>query len=146
MRTLILVVLFAFVSTNAALSRPDNTVPSGESTTELYNKGKALHLQERYAEAVVYLRRAAELGSTAAQSDLGSCYYYGEGVPKSYPEALKWFRKAAEQGHAHAQYSIGWQYYYGQGVTQNYSEAIAWYGKAAAQGDADDLIEGAFKK
>ena len=107
MRTLILVVLFAFATANAALSRPENLSPRDESTTELYNKGKALHLQERYAEAIVYLRRAAEQGSATAQSDLGGCYYYGEGVPKDYVEALVWFRRAAEQGHAHAQYSIG---------------------------------------
>ena len=55
------------------------------------------------AEAVKWVRRAAEQGYPQAQVKLGVMYEYGLGVPKDMDEARKWYRKAADQGHAEAQ-------------------------------------------
>lgn len=79
-------------------------------------------------------RRAAELGYAAAQTNLGSMYVNGQGVPQDYNKAIAWYRKAAEQGFATAQYNLGVIYEKGQGVPQNIWQAIEWYRKAAEQG------------
>ena len=63
-------------------------------------------------------REAAEQGDAEAQSNLGVCYYFGEGVKKDKKEAVKWFRKAAEQGNALAQSSLGKCYDNGDGVKE----------------------------
>jgi TPR repeat protein len=81
-------------------------------------------------------RMSAEQGDADAQSNLGTNYYYGIGVPQDYKEAAKWYRKSAEQGHAMAQNHLGFMYSNGEGVPQDYKEAVKWYRKSAEQGDA----------
>ncbi|OQY55555.1 MAG: hypothetical protein DRR08_02820 [Candidatus Parabeggiatoa sp. nov. 2] len=82
------------------------------------------------------LRQAAELGYVAAQFQLGTAYYTGQGVPQDFQEAVKWYRKVAEQGFAVAQHNLGVAYSKGEGVPQNYEKAFGWYRKAAEQGDS----------
>ena len=89
-----------------------------------------------YAEAVKWLRKAAEQGNASGQSFLGYMYQYGLGVSKDYAEAVKWYRKSAEQGYAGGQNGLGYMYQYGLGVSKDYSEAVKWYRKSAEQGDA----------
>ena len=89
-----------------------------------------------YSEAVKWYSKAAELGHTFAQNNLGVCYCNGLGVTKDYFEAVKWYRKAAEQGDMDAQNNLGVCYQKGEGVPQDYSEAVKWYRKAAEQGHA----------
>jgi TPR repeat protein len=85
---------------------------------------------------IAQLRAKAEKGDAAAQFDLGSCYYYGDGVPQDLAEAVKWSRKAAEQGHVEAQFNLAVCYEHGQGVAQDFTEAVRWYRKSAEQGMA----------
>ena len=106
------------------------------SPEEIYQNGLEHYDKQNYAEAVKWIRKAAEQGFAAAQNNLGECYYYGQGVTKDYYEAVKWYRKAAEQGYATAQCNLGYCYDKGQGVTQDYYEAVKWYRKAAEQGHA----------
>ena len=40
-------------------------------------------------------------------TDLGVCYYNGDGVKKDFVEAVKWYRLAADQGYADAQCNLG---------------------------------------
>ena len=75
-------------------------------------------------------------GDAAAQSYLGYCYYFGNGVNQSYTEAVKWYQKAADQGNAVAQFALGLCYDNGNGVNQSYTEAVKWYQRAADQGNA----------
>ena len=103
---------------------------------EIYQKGKSLYYQKRYAEAIPFIREAAEKGYAEAQFRLGWCYRNGYGLTKSDTEAVKWYRKAAEQGHAQAQTNLGFCYKHGLGVAKNYTEAAKWYRKAAEQGNA----------
>ena len=42
-------------------------------------------------------RKAAEQGEASAQEELGTAYFFGDGVQRDHSEAAKWFRKAAEQ-------------------------------------------------
>ena len=89
-----------------------------------------------YAEAVKWLRKAAEQGNASGQSFLGYMYQYGYGVSQDYAEAVKWYRKSAEQGNASGQNNLGYMYEKGYGVSKDYTEALKWYRKSAEQGDA----------
>src|SRR4029077_8146507 len=86
------------------------------------------------AEALKWLRKAAEHDEPNAQFLLGLNYRWGNGVPKDVAEGLAWIRKAAHQGHLDAQYELGSIYSYGSEVPQNDVEARKWYAWAADQG------------
>ena len=79
----------------------------------------------------------AEKGEAEGQSNLGICYFKGEGVAKDFVQAAAWFRKAADQGFAPAQTLLGHAYFNGEGVQQDQSQAVSWYRKAAEQGLAE---------
>ena len=89
------------------------------------------------AEAVKWLRKAAERNHARAISGLGCCYYFGQGVTKDYLEAVNWFRKAAEQNEDLAQYNLGDCYRLGEGVEKNLTEAYKWM-CLAKEHDNDD--------
>ncbi len=74
----------------------------------MYERGQGV--PQDYAEAVKWLRKAAEQGHAKAQFNLGLMYRKGQGVPQDYAKALQWFRKAAEQGVAKAQFNLGLMY------------------------------------
>jgi uncharacterized protein len=84
-----------------------------------------------YAEAVDWLRKAADLGHAVAQCNLGFAYTNGRGVDKDDAQAVLWYRKAAEQGQADAQRSLGEMCAKGLGVSQDYIEAYKWTNLAA---------------
>ena len=67
------------------------------------------------AEAVKWLRKAAEQGDALGQYGLGFMYANGHGVPRDDAEAAKWSRKAAEQGLASAQFVLGYIFENGRG-------------------------------
>ncbi len=82
------------------------------------------------------LREQAEQGDAVAQTELGSRYYSGRGVPQDDAKATRWIRLAAEQGHAPAQYDLGLLYFRSRGVRGDDTAAAAWYRRAAEQGFA----------
>ncbi len=92
---------------------------------------------EKYAQAAVWYRKAAEQGLAEAQHDLGAMYLTGRGVAKDEVQAIAWYRKAAEQDLAYSQYALGIAYSEGAGVVEDYAQAVAWYRKAAEQGFAN---------
>ena len=96
--------------------------------------GQALDLHGEYQEAVKWLRSAADQGYDAAQTTLGSEYFWGHGVEKDYKKAVYWWRKAADQGQGEAQALLGAAYYKGYGVSPDENEAVVWLEKAAQQG------------
>jgi len=113
-----------------------------EPTTaeEQYSLGLAYYygkgVLKDYAEAVKWIRKAAEQGHAHAQYSLGYAYDKGKGVLKDYAEAVKWFRRAAEQGNVGAQYTLGNAYLSGEGVGKDQVEGVQWLRKAAEKGNA----------
>ncbi len=57
--------------------------------------------RDDYATALKELRALAEQGDASAQTNLGSMYENGRGVPQDDKEAVRWYRLAAVQGLAH---------------------------------------------
>lgn len=45
------------------------------------------------------------------QSELGDCYYQGDGLSADIEKALDKFKQAAQKGSLRAQYDLGWYYY-----------------------------------
>lgn len=97
---------------------------------------KGQHVEQNYAEAAKWHRKAAEQGHAAAQRSLAELYEVGQGVPLDPTEAARLFRQAAEQGDVVAQYSLAVLYVMGKGVGRDIPEAVKWYRQAAEQGDA----------
>ena len=105
------------------------------SIEELKKKGNDYFDAEKYAEALPYYTKAAELGDAHCQCNLGFLYDLAKGVAQDYAEAVKWYRKAADQGNEYAQCNLGYMYEKARGVKQDYAEAMKWYRKAADQGN-----------
>ena len=84
------------------------------------------------AQAVVWIRRAAEQGHLTSQTMLGMLYNDGRGVPQSFAQAAAWYRKAAEQGDEVGQAMLGGLYEDGR-LTLNLEDAYFWVSLAAAQ-------------
>jgi len=89
---------------------------------------------QNYAQAAVWLGKAAYQGNAMAQLLLGLLHTLGKGVPQDYSKAAILFRQAADQGNATAEDALGVSYENGLGVLKDYSQAAAWYRKAAEQG------------
>jgi TPR repeat protein len=85
------------------------------------------------AEAVKWLRKAADQDSALAERYLAEMYFKGRGVPADNEEAAKWLRMAAEHGDAQSQYNLGVLYTQGLGVPRSLKEAANWMRKAAEQ-------------
>lgn len=70
----------------------------------IYAEGDGV--EQDFAEAAKWYRKAAEQEYHFAQYLIGSMYKEGKGVPRDYEEAVKWFRKAADQGSVDARLEL----------------------------------------
>ena len=86
-----------------------------------------------YQTALEIWEPLAEQGDANAQTNLGTMYSKGDGVPQDDVKAAEWFRKAAEQGYPAGQHYLGFMYASGKGVPLDYVSAYAWFALAAAQ-------------
>lgn len=100
----------------------------------IYASGNGI--EQDYAKAALWYRKAAEQGHAAAQTALAELHEAGQGVPHDEAEAARWYRRAAEQGHVGGQYALAVLYVMGKGVPRNIAEAVQWYRRAADQGNA----------
>lgn len=67
-------------------------------------------------------------------TNLGECYYHGEGVKRDRVEAARLYRQAAELGYAAAQGNLAEMLSTGEGVVKDEEEAAQWFGAAATGG------------
>jgi len=86
------------------------------------------------AEALKWLRKAADQDNALGERYLAEMYFKGRGVPADSSEAAKWLRMAAEQGDAQSQHNLAVLYTQGEGVPRNLKDAADWMRKAADQG------------
>lgn len=63
---------------------------------------------QSYEEATKWYKKAAKLGDSYAQRQLGRRYREGKGIRKNIPNAIKWFQRSGENGDSSAWYSLGW--------------------------------------
>ena len=84
-----------------------NHIPTGlvNSVASLRaNGGQDLH-------TALLIMKMFESSNSELQSELGDCYYQGDGLSESIEKALDMFQKAAQKGSLRAQYDLGWYYY-----------------------------------
>ncbi len=94
-------------------------------------QGGDVGVQQDYAEAVRWYRKAAIQGNGMAQMALGMMYFEGQGVTRSYETAFTWLKPAAEQGEPLAQVSLGTMYEAGDVVPRDFIQAYMWFSLAA---------------
>jgi|MDSW01.1.fsa_nt_gb hypothetical protein len=81
------------------------------------------------------LVKMANNGNATAQTELGSLYERGIGMPRNPEDALMWYQLAAKQGNSLAEFHIGSLYERGSGVQKNFEKAVYWYEKASNKGN-----------
>ncbi|UDL07000.1 SEL1-like repeat protein [Marinobacter sp. CA1] len=87
-------------------------------------------VNQNYALAADYYRRAHQLGFARSTNNLGYLYLQGRGVPKDPEKAITLFREAAEKDVPQASYSLGIVYE----NRENYELARGHFKKAALEG------------
>src|SRR5215467_5458681 len=144
----VVLVLVTAIGVMRSIQKPSPTSPAPAPSLQtdsakaaaLFEKGEQYYygrgVEQNYAKAAEWYRKAADQGVADAQARLGVMYAYGQGVPNNDTEAVKWYRKAADQGDADAQTRLGCMYENGRGVPKDDAEAVKWFRKAADQGDA----------
>lgn len=103
---------------------------------EYYAEGVSLNNKFKYAEAIVPLQKAVEMGSIDAAYYLGMMYLHYEDATKGFSLILK----AAEQGYKDAVFQVAELYYTGAGTTKDKEKAKMWYQKASALGDPNAKV------
>jgi TPR repeat protein len=104
-----------------------------------YLEGEKAYEGKDFIAAMDWFTKAANKGNGFAMYEIGSMYYYGEGVTDDDTKAMEWFRKAADKGIADAMYEIGYMYHFGFGVTEDETKAMEWLRKAADKGNVDAM-------
>lgn len=90
--------------------------------------------QERFEEAVGYLKQGSEQGDARCDYRLGMMMLSGQGVERDVAAARKLLFNAASEGILKAQLELGRLFSRGEGVTKNPGRAVFWYRKAADAG------------
>ena len=130
---------FQMVEKCAYLMQLHDQAEQGSSDAQ-YNLGLCYFygdgVEEDFAQAAEWFRRAAEQGLAEAQSNFGVCCQR-KGTEEGFAQAAEWFRRAAEQGHPEAQYNLALSYYNGDGVNKDLVQAAEWFRRAAEQGLAN---------
>ena len=91
--------------------------------------------QAALADALRWLKAAAEGGDPQAQLQLGTMYQEGSGLIEDYEEAARWLREAAQRGVTDAMVRLGGMSLAGEGVSKDPVEAYVWLNLAAARGE-----------
>ena len=76
--------------------RFEESIERGDPQAE-FRRGYGYYTDEKYQDAVVWFRKAAEHGQVDAQFALGKMYLEGKGVARDAVQAALWLEKAAEQ-------------------------------------------------
>ena len=107
----------------------------------LYEHGQGV--DRNLSTSIAWLEKAAVLGDSRGQFQLGMAYEKGLGVKKDLHEAAKWLEKAAEQNDGRAQFNLGVMFAtnFGQGIMTSSQEqrkqAISWLEKAKENSTED---------
>lgn len=78
-------------------------------------------------EGVAALQRAAEAGDVAAQEELATHYFIGDGAPFSQEKAFYWYGRAAAQNSHYGLYNLGHAYEFGTGVAPDIHQSAHYF-------------------
>ena len=98
---------------------------------EWIKKGMEFWEKKDYEHAVECFREGDKAGELDCTTNLGICYYWGQGVEADLQKSAFYNEKAAKGGIPMAMFDTGMNYEHGLGVSQNIEKAIYWFEKAA---------------
>ena len=78
----------------------------------LFAKAGEYHAKEDLEGMIPWLEKAAELGHIQAKTNLGLCYFFGNGTEQNYEQAFELFEVAASANDQTAKYYFGLCYLY----------------------------------
>ena len=101
-----------------------------------------LNRDQKYSDAVVWFRKAAEKGDTRGKAEfwLGVYYEEGDGVLTDPQEAFRWYSKAAEKNYLAAIENLAIMYVGGEGVSRDYSKAMQLYQRSVEMGSEKGML------
>jgi tetratricopeptide (TPR) repeat protein len=111
-----------------------------------YELGVLYLYDNKYSEALKWLKKASDAGNASASMELADYYsasrlYEGKLVPVNYQESLRFYKIAAEAGNKDAALELGMAYDKGlKGVKKDYGESIKWLHLAVKNGSPDTKI------
>ncbi len=94
-----------------------------------------------YAKALLYMKKAANLGHPRGMFNLGAYYHQGKEVEKNIQQAVSWYKKSSALGYSSASYRLGGLYRTGREVLKNSAQADKYYELALQQGEIKAQIE-----
>lgn len=103
------------------------------SLGQLYRRGEGV--EKNPGTAKTYYGKAARMGHSFAQSNLGTLYFMED--PPNLDQAIKWWKEAASNGEPNSQYRIGVLYFNGDDLPVDQVTGYAWMLHAVAQGHQD---------
>lgn len=92
--------------------------------------------QERVAEGITWIEKAASAGNIEAMNTLSYCYGNGIGVDKDPEKEIQWLTRSADSGDVNALFALGYRHDIGLGVEENATKAKELYTLAANKGSA----------
>ncbi len=90
-----------------------------------------------FEEAARCLLKAARLGHSSSQLNLGNCYSEGRGVNRSSRSAAYWYKKAYERGNPDGAFNLAID----KKNAGRVRDSAEWFKKAAEMGHGDAFIE-----
>ena len=86
--------------------------------------GILYQLEKDNSTAFDWFKKSADQGNMYAQFELGSCYWFGDGIDENRSLAAEEWTKAVDQGHIDAQFHLSNLYRDGDGVTEDISKSF----------------------
>ena len=110
-------------------------------TKAWYNMGMLYKDKLDYANAYLYIDKAATIGDPQSIYSKGYMLYKGFGCQQDYRQAVKFFKQSADSGQARSMRFLGLCYRNGYGVAVNIDSAKYWLLEAKANGDTKAIDE-----
>ena len=98
-----------------------------------YKQGMEYYWENKYTEALSWLKIAADKGNADAMFYIGFIYHV-KMRPANFAEAAIWYQRAVQKLNPGAMYALAGLYESGRGLPQNYNLALELYAKASDLG------------
>jgi len=119
----------------------NQAIENADRAKQLYDTACQRLDAKEYAQALIYLKESAALGSATAMCQLGYMYGNGLGTAKDEHQGYVWYEKSANAGYPLGMYSLAGLYHAGQAVKQDDAVAFRWYSKAAELGCPEAMCD-----
>src|SRR5690606_1093600 len=86
------------ITKNTAIDEIKHLAVNGDTEAQ-FRMGKHFDIID-LTQALIWYKKAANAGHTAAQRQVGLIYAEGRGIPQNYIEAARWYEMAGDPSHA----------------------------------------------